>query len=329
MKEFIGIGKTIEEATAAAKVGLGAPTEAFDNGDVKIEIVEMPKKKVLGLFGGSDAKVKASYDDAPYNRTFKSKSPFNRPVPTDKPQAQKKSRPKNQNKPAQKKHDSARAENTAAPVKAENIDTDALCAYIKTIIDGFKVENASVTAALTDNAVEVTIECDDYGIIIGRRGETLDAIQYLASLALKNQNGKYTRVAINIGDYREKREATLKALAIKNANYVVRSGRRYVFEPMNPYERRIIHTAVQEVEGAVSRSVGSGDDRKVLIEPEGGVRVYSDRRRPSDRGGRGRGRSRGYDRHEAAPADPNRERHVDRADIPKFGKIEVNNNNED
>ena len=86
---------------------------------------------------------------------------------------------------------------------------------------------------------------------------------------------------------------------------------------MNPYERRIIHTAVQEVEGAVSRSVGNGMDRKVLIEPEGGVRRTGGNRNSNRRGG-------SRSNYTAAKPDPNREKKVDRADMPKFGKIEVN-----
>lgn len=301
IKEFIGTGKTIEEATLSAKAGLNAPLTA----DVKIEIVVMPKKKVLGLFGGCDAQVKASYDDG---RKEKKAKPKKKPAP-------KKPAPSAEKKPAEPKKQPQVKKPKADSEKAGDgdIDLDYVCSYIKTIIDGLKVEDAKVTAKINEGIVEVDIDCDDYGIIIGRRGETLDSLQYLASLAVKNHCGNYSRVAVNVGDYRTKREETLKALAIKNANYVVRSGRRYGFEPMNPYERRIIHTAVQEVEGAVSRSVGSGIDRRVLIEPEGGVRNYS------------RGPKRGSRNNNSAPAvDPNREKRVDRADIPKFGKIEVN-----
>ena len=301
IKEFIGTGKTIEEATLSAKAGLNAPLTA----DVKIVIVVIPKKKVLGLFGGCDAQVKASYDDGKKEKKAK---------PKKKP-ASKKPAPSAEKKPAEPKKQPQAKKPKADSEKASDgdIDLDYVCSYVKTIIDGLKVEDAKVTAKISEGIVEVDIDCDDYGIIIGRRGETLDSLQYLASLAVKNNSGKYARVAVNVGDYRTKREETLRALAIKNANYVVRSGRRYGFEPMNPYERRIIHTAVQEVEGAVSRSVGSGIDRRVLIEPEGGVRNYS------------KGPRRGGRNNNSAPAvDPNREKRVDRADIPKFGKIEVN-----
>lgn len=300
IKEFIGTGKTIDEATLAAKTGLNAPLTA----DVKIEVVTMPKKKILGIFGGSDAQVKASYDDGKKER---------KPKPKKKPAVEKKPAAK---KPVSEKKAAEPKPRVHEEISEKDIDLDYVCTYIKTMVDGFKVEDAKVTAKLADNIIEVDIVCDDYGIIIGHRGETLDALQYLASLAVKKSTDKYVRVAINIGDYRAKREETLKALAIKNANYVVRTGRRYTFEPMNPYERRIIHTAVQEVEGAVSRSVGSGMDRKVLVEPEGGVRNYNNRR--------GNGGRRGHNASASVKADPNREKRVDRADIPKFGKIEVN-----
>lgn len=301
IKEFIGTGKTIDEATLAAKTGLNAPMTA----DVKIEVVAMPKKKVLGLFGGSDAKVKASYDDGVKEKkqpNKQRKAPIEKKTAPAKKQEVKKQEPKTESKSEREK------------ITDSDIDLDYVCSYLKTMIDGFKVKDAKIEAKVNNGVVEMDIICDDYGIIIGRRGETLEALQYLTSLAIKNTTSKYARVAINVGDYRAKREETLRNLAIKNANYVARSGRRYGFEPMNPYERRIIHTAVQEVEGVVSRSVGNGTDRRVLIEPEGGVRHSN------------RGPRRGGNRtnNHSAQVDPNREKRVDRADIPKFGKIEVN-----
>lgn len=301
IKEAIGTGKTIEEATENAKALLNAPETAF----VSTEVIQMPKKKVLGLFGGADAKVKVFFDDGKNPSKKKPEKPAKKaPKPAVKPEKAKKAPEKKEEKPQPKKKEEVLTE--------QDIDLDYACDYLKTIINGFKIDDAKVTAQVVDGVVEMEVSCENYGIIIGRRGETLDALQYLTGLALKNCTSKYVRVTINVGDYRAKREATLKALAVKNANYVVRTGRRYTFEPMNPYERRIIHTAVQEVEGAISRSVGNGMDRKVLIEPEGGVRR-------SQGGGRRRGNA-----PKSVPVDPNREKRVDRADIPKFGKIEVN-----
>lgn len=313
IKEFIGTGKTIEEATASARAGLNAPESAY----VNIEVIQMPKKKVLGLFGGSDAQVKASYDDGRKEKKQSAPKPKKQQAEPKK-KAEPKPAPK---KPAHVKKAEPKAEKTES-TKAEaeekltdsDIDLDYACTYLKTIIDSFKVEDAKVTAKVVDGVVEMEVICEDYGIIIGRRGETLDSLQYLVGLALKNSTSKYVRVTINVGDYRAKREATLKALAVKNANFVVRTGRRYTFEPMNPYERRIIHTAVQEVEGAVSRSVGSGMERKVVVEPEGGVKRQNNNRR----------RNGGSSYSRPSAPNPNRAKRVDRADIPKFGKIEIN-----
>lgn len=304
IKEFIGTGKNIDEATAAAKAGLNAPETA----DVKIEVVAMPeKKRFFGLFGGSDAQVKASYDDG--RREKKPQQKKAKPSDKKKPapaKTQKTEKPKAQPKPE--------AEKPEEKITEKDVNLDKACAYLKTMIDAMKVNDATITAEVNDGVVEMTVDCDDYGIIIGRRGETLDALQYLTGLSIKSETGKYVRVTLNVGDYRSKREATLRALAAKNANFVARTGRRYTFEPMNPYERRIIHTAVQEVEGVVSRSVGTGMDRKVVLEPEGGVK-YQPRKNNSRR-------SDNYSK--PAESQPNREKHVDRADIPKFGKIEVN-----
>lgn len=310
IKEFIGTGKTIEEATASARAGLNAPESAF----VNIEVIQMPKKKILGLFGGCDAQVKASYEDGRKERKQSAPKPKKQAEPkkkAEKKPAVKKPAPAKKAEPKAEKPESTKAEEKLTD---SDIDLDYACTYLKTIIDSFKVEDAKVTAKVVDGVVEMEVICDDYGIIIGRRGETLDSLQYLVGLALKNSTSKYVRVTINVGDYRAKREATLKALAIKNANYVVKTGRRYTFEPMNPYERRIIHTAVQEVEGAVSRSVGSGMERKVVVEPEGGVRRQNNNRR----------RNGGSSYSKTSAPDPNREKRVDRADIPKFGKIEIN-----
>lgn len=311
IKEFIATGRTVEDATTAAKLGLNAPLTA----DIKVEVIEMPKKKILGLFGGSDAKVKVSYDDGVKEKKAPKKQPVKKPAKADAP---KKQAPKQAPKPAEvKKPAPVKKEvKPAEPKKekdfAENVDLEYAKSYLAEIIKGLKIEDAKITAQYNEGVITLNLECEEYGIIIGRRGETLDAIQYLLSLAMKKNSNGYVRVTINIGDYRERRNDTLKHLAQKNAAYVLRTGRRYTFEPMNPYERRVIHTAIQEIEGVVSSSIGTNQDRRVVIEPEGGVKPRSG----ASRRGAGRAPSR-------TPA-PTRAPKADRTDIPKFGKIEVN-----
>ena len=239
--EYIGKGKTREDAARAAVQGLMAELAKAgvknpNTAEFHEEVIALPKK-------------------------------------TAKPQSKKAEKvPKKEEVKAEpKSFEKSRAqERRDEPVLTEkDIDMDAAAAYLKAMIDGLKVENAQITGEVKDGVLELTVNCDDYGIIIGRRGETLDSLQYLTGLAVKKASGKYIRVAINVGDYREKRMETLKNLARRHAEYVARTGRRYTFEPMNPYERRIIHTTVQEIEGVESMSVGAGQDRKVVLQPEG------------------------------------------------------------
>ena len=312
IKEFIGTGKTVEEATAAAKTGLNAPAMA----DINIEVIVMPKSKLLGLFGGRDAQVKAWYNDGKKENKKSKPKKDNGAKPAEKKPQQKKEAPKKE-KPAPEKAVKApkaqqeapkpqKAQAEKAPAEkltAADVDTDIAVAYLAEILKGLKVEGARITAAVAEDALQMEVECEDYGIIIGRRGETLDSLQYLTGLAVKKSSDKYVRVVINVGDYREKRTETLKNLARKNANYVLRTGRRYTFEPMNPYERRIIHTAIQEIDGVTSTSIGYGQDRRVVLQSTEGPRQR--------KGG-------------SAPAKKNTAPKSDRADLPRFGKIEVN-----
>jgi len=311
IKEFIGTGKTIEDATQAAKAGLGAPATA----DVRIEIVEMPRKKILGLFGGADAQVKASFDDG---RKEKKQGKKNNKKPQKQQNAPKKEQEKKKAEPKKEQPKKAQQKPADADKKEkdypESVDLEYAKSYLAEIVKGLDVKDATLDASYAEGVVTIDLGCEDYGIIIGRRGETLDSIQYLLSLAMKKHSGGYVRVSVNVGNYREKRNDTLRHLAQKNASYVLRTGRRYTFEPMNPYERRIIHTTVQEIEGVESRSTGYNQDRRVVLEPVGGVK-------PRQSGGRSRGGRGGAKPAATKPADYTPK--ADRADLPKFGKIEV------
>lgn len=310
--EYVGKGKTREEAAKAAvdgliaqlaKAGVKRPNDA----ELHEEVIALPKKKFFGLLGSSDAEVKVSYDDGK-----KEKKPQPKKAAKPQPKKTEKAPKKEEAKPAAKAPE--RAEKSEEAVLTEkDIDMNTAVTYLKTMIDGLKVENAEVTGEVKDGVLELTVNCNDYGIIIGRRGETLDSLQYLTGLAVKKASGKYIRVAINVGDYREKRIETLKNIARKHADYVARTGRRYTFEPMNPYERRIIHTTVQEIEGVESMSVGQGQDRKVVLQPTGGVKYRQ--------GGGRRGYSNGRPAAKKSAPLPK--------DFTKFGKIEVEKDGEE
>lgn len=310
--ERIGSGKTLEDAVSAAKALLNAPAGA----EIKTEVLQTGSKGFLG-FGKKDFEVKVSFDDGKRPEKAKKSTPEKKPAqkPAQKKQvAPKKSQaPKKQDAPA--KTAQAQEAKSEQPKKdyPKSVDLEYAKSYFLTILEGLKIVDPKIEASYAEGVVTIDLDCEDYGIVIGHRGETLDSIQYLLSLVIKKSTMEYVRVVINVGNYREKRAMTLSNLAKKNAQRVLRTGRRYTFEPMNPYERRIIHTAVQEIEGVESRSIGYNQDRRVVLEPTGGVS------RSTGGNYRRGGRSQAVTK---APA--NHTPKVDRADLPKFGKIEVN-----
>ena len=205
--------------------------------------------------------------------------------------------------------------------------------YLMQILDGMGMK-ATANAREEGDDIIIDLDCgDDYGIVIGRRGETLDAIQYLTRLVVNRGSEDYKRVSINIGDYREKREKTLIALAHKNAAKVAKYGRNITLEPMNPFERRIIHTAVQDVEGVTSHSVGSDADRRVVISLKEGVKPtnpskggrYSKGGYNKGRGGYNKGRSKGNRsaREESPAPSESRAPRTDAgaASVSRYGKL--------
>ena len=136
--------------------------------------------------------------------------------------------------------------------------------YISEILKCMNIEAELEVTENEDGAV-IDIKGDTTGAVIGRRGETLDAIQYLASMTANRGDKEYYRISLDSCGYREKRKAILEELAKKIAKSVLRSGRTSTLEPMNPYERRIIHAAVSEIEGVTSKSIGEEPYRRVVI----------------------------------------------------------------
>ena len=170
----------------------------------------------------------------------------------------------------------------------------------KMLINGIEIEKKS-----EEGAVEFNLSGEEVGYVIGRRGETLDALQYLTSLVANHSEDPYIKVTVNTGNYREKREKTLESLGRKLAFKAIKTGKKTNLEPMNPYERRLIHTSVQKVNGAISWSEGEGAARHVVIGPD-------PKSRNSRRGGynnRRGGLKRSYNsnnRSKSAPVNPDR-----------------------
>ena len=315
-KEVIKSASTIEEAKAAAMLELGLT----EDDDFHYEVIKMPTKKILGLFGGSPAEVKVSVEvpDAPAKKEKAKKE--QKPAPKAE-----KSSPKKENKPKADK--SAEAKTAEKPDFKPSDAHEETARYIVSVVKGLGLADCKIQAYEAEDEVLFELDCgEDYGIVIGRRGETLDAIQYLARMVENKGHQGYRRVSINVGNYREKREAALIALAKKDAARALRTGRSVHLEPMNPYERRIIHTAIQGIEGVTSYSTGVDLDRRVIIAPENAPRNpkgdKGDYRRNDRRDRRDR-----HDRPKREPYVPeiaaDREKHSDAAGVSRYGKIEV------
>ena len=317
IKEAIGVANTIEEAKEKAMAELNLTFED----DYDFEIIATPKKKVLGMFGGSQAEVKVWVE-----------------VADPKPAKQPKRQPKKEENKAEKKAEAKapKAEKVSAPVvelnevPASEVPADSPAGkgvkYLQSILSNLGCENIEITVAEIEGGSQITLKGDGLGVVIGHRGETLDAIQYLVSLAANAGVSGYYRVVLNTGDFREKREQTLVALAKRMAEQAIRSGKCRTLEPMNPYERRIIHTTVQSIEGVTSTSFGEGGNRRVVIAPEGKEpRPRNSYKGNGGRGGRGgRNARRGGGRRESykPQTDPSRAPVKDAGTMPLYGRID-------
>lgn len=292
IKEVTAAGKDILEAKENARVALG--TGELE--DVQFEIIDAGTKGFFG-FMARPAKVRA-YIDIPDQQEKKPR--FERPKKegsenAPKAEKQEKSAPKEgakkaegKDKPRHKKQKSERreipemTESTAKP-KSEVIPEDQLKMEKREVADGEDMSFDFVKALLSDIGLSSTAELyacedgtrriaiagEDASVLIGHHGDTLDALQYLANLASmrKNIHGERdkSRVTIDIEGYRSKREATLRALARRMAAKALRNRRSVMLEPMSAYERRIIHSEVQDIEGVSTNSIGAGNNRKIVI----------------------------------------------------------------
>ncbi len=245
--EKIYIGKSLEELEEQAYSELTAL--GADKSDISIEVVEQPVKKLFGKKG--DYKIKAVYPDTIAAAAEEKVEESAADVPektVEQPTAES-------------------AEETAAPAITDESRKKAAvaAAYLEKVLAALGIENFKVNIIEKEDIIVLDITGENLGAVIGRRGETLDALQYLAILASNRHDEPYCRMTVDCNGYRDKREETLKALAQRTANKVLRQGRRITLEPMNPYERRIIHSTVADIEGIYSNSIGEEPYRKVVI----------------------------------------------------------------
>ena len=277
MREYIDVtGKNEEEAISKALAQLG-----LDRDDVSVEILERSKSGFLGL-GSCPAKVRVSYgpeeeEPAPVESTpvqekteqpAAKSEPRKNPEKRSAPKAEKKADKPVREKPVQEKSAPEQPKAQPQPVSlGEEVD-DEKAQAIRTFLSGLLSQmesNAQVKVYLPEKGrYRVILEGENLGALIGRRGETLDAIQQLTSYAV-NRTGGRVRVQLDAEGYREKREQSLQNLARKVAGKVVKYRRSVTLEPMNAYERHVIHTALQDVPGVTTYSTGVDPNRRVIV----------------------------------------------------------------
>ena len=298
-------GKTVDEARAKACALLGVQA---DDLNVSYEVLEMPQKTgFLGL-KTTPAKVCVSVEEpdapaapaaapapaaeaAPVQETAPEvpAAPVEEPAEVEQPAAE-------QAAPAAA---AAADEETEVPIVIEeNAKVKAAVEYLQEVIAKMGVENVTFSAVQKGEATIIRLDGEHLGALIGRRGETMESLSYLASLVANRLEGDYIKLGLDVAGYRDKRESDLTALAQRIGAKVRKTGRSFAMEPMNPYERRIIHSAISKMEGVRSESKGEGRDRRVVIystAPDAQTENTYGERRP--RGGRpGNGRRPGGNR---------------------------------
>ena len=307
-REIIETGKSVQAAIESACEKLGCSRE-----DCDFEIIDMPKKSFLGL-RSIPAKVRVWIDGAEPEAVKTKPETKSAPKPAPKAPVKTEARPapapaaKTQTAPApripqqRERPVQAAASSPAAPQRQgkwerrESVSVyspqkaELAANYLENILRDMEL-TADLDVREDGGGVNINIIGSGIGVIIGRRGETLDAVQYLTSLVANRADSEYMRVTVDCGNYRVKRKDTLETLARKLASQVLRSGSGRTLEPMNPFERRVIHATVSEIEGVISYSAGDDPNRRVVITTPGARNSHGNRDMRIPRGYDNRGRS--------------------------------------
>ena len=279
IKEVTATGKDILEAQENARAALGA--DVLD--DVKFEILHAGSKGIFGIIGVKPAPVRAYIElpDAKEKRRERPKKE-RREESADAPRRENKNHANNNKKKGDKKQRSAgeqkdqKQRSEVIPDESLKMERREVAAgedmsfdFIKTVISDIGLSAEAELYACEDGTRRIAIVGEDASALIGHHGDTLDALQYLANLASakKNANGERdkSRVTLDIEGYRAKREATLRALARRMGAKALKNRRSIMLEPMSAYERRIIHSEIQKMEGISTNSIGSDNNRKIVI----------------------------------------------------------------
>ncbi len=308
-------GKTVDEARAKACALLGVQAEDLN---VSYEVLEMPQKTgFLGL-KLTPAKVRVSVEepDVPAAPIVEeapapaAEEKVEAPAEEAAAPAPAEDAPAAEQPAAPVEEAAAPAEETAAPAEEaeevevpvnieENNKVKAAVDYLKEVITRMGVSDVTFSAVQKGEATIIRLDGEKLGALIGRRGETMESLSYLASLVANRLEGDYIKLGLDVAGYRDKRESDLTALAQRIGAKVRKTGRSFAMEPMNPYERRIIHSAIGKMEGVRSESKGEGRDRRVVIystAPDAQTDNTYGERRPRGNGRRNNGGYRGGSR---------------------------------
>ena len=272
--------KTVQDALTQATIKLGLTSD-----QVEYEVLEEEKSSLLGLFS-KPAKIRVRKKPEPGEVAAEEK-------------AVEAAETKTESAPASEETVSASVEDTKTESNKKNevtrdISTITVKPFLKELFDTMGVEvSIEENYNQEENQVEVDISGSQMGMLIGKRGQTLDALQYLTSLILNKGYDDYVKVKLDTENYRSRRKATIENLAKNVAKKVKASGRPSTLEPMNPYERRIIHAALQDDKYVTTHSEGEEPHRKVVVSvnPEYADELREKNRNSRDRHGRG-----GYNR---------------------------------
>ena len=291
MEKFIEkTGRTTDDAIAAALAELRLERE-----DVTVEVLQLPKSGFLG-FGAVPAKVRVGFVVPDEPKAEAPKQPKqDKPVKAEAPkqeksakaEAPKQEKPAKAEAPKQPKQDKpAKAEKQEkVPAEPKEEDLAAIRSFLEGLLERMGVEAQMQIRPRENGGVIVELSGEDMGAIIGRRGETLDAIQHLTNYVVNKDTDKRLHISVDAEGYRSKREEQLAHLAEKMAATAIKYKRPMALEPMNSYERHVIHTALQNYEGVTTSSTGTEPNRRVVVsyvKPEGGEKpARSHERKPA------------------------------------------------
>lgn len=265
-KEFTA--KTLDEAKALAAEEFGVSADEID-----FEILEQPRKTLFGGLKG-EARVKAIYEESDTGAAFEEEKYADTEMDEDDVQTAEQDDPADIEDGGDDRLPDDFDPNSSVKVKLA-------IEYLTDVLHALGLDKFEITPVKRDGNVVLNITGEKLGIVIGKRGETLDSLQYLTILASNRSEENSCRISLDCNDYRDKRRETLEALAKKTSAKVIKQGRKIALEPMNPYERRIIHSCVAEIEGVSSRSTGTEPYRKVVIYAD--KPKFDNRRRGSGR----------------------------------------------